>query len=179
MLEITIPAGEMFDETTSEFIECPGKTIKLEHSLVSVSKWEAKHHKPFLKREEKSSEEVLDYIKCMTVTQNVDDKVYAFLSSENLKTIMSYIENPMTATKVPNVGGGPSRETVTSELIYYWMTAYNIPSEYQKWHLNRLMALIEICAFKNAPQKKMSKSQILSRNRSLNAARRAKYNTKG
>ena len=179
MLEIVIPAGEMFDEINSEFVEIPERTIKLEHSLVSVSKWEAKHHKPFLIREEKTSEEMLDYIKCMTVTQNVDDRVYSFLSSDNIKKIGDYIENPMTATKVPNIGGRPNRETVTSELIYYWMTVYNIPSEYQKWHLNRLMALIEICAFKNAPQKKMSKSQIYSRNRSLNAARRAKYNTKG
>ena len=179
MLEITIPAGEMFDESTSEFVEFPEKTIKLEHSLVSVSKWEAKHHKPFLIREEKTSEEMLDYIKCMTVTQNVDDKFYSFLSADNYKEISDYIENPMTATKVPNLGGRPNRETVTSELVYYWMTVYNIPSEYQKWHLNRLMALIEICAFKNAPPKKMSKSQIYNRNRSLNAARRAKYNTKG
>ncbi len=179
MLEIVISSGEMFDESKSEFIEIPEKTIKLEHSLVSVSKWEAMHHKPFLMREEKTPEEMLDYIKCMTVTQNVDDKVYSFLSSENIKKIGDYIEDPMTATKVPNLGGRPSREIVTSELIYYWMTVYNIPSEYQKWHLNRLMALIEICAFKNAPQKKMSKSQIYSRNRSLNAARRAKYNTKG
>ena len=115
----------------------------------------------------------------MTVTQNVDDRIYSFLSSENFDKIGKYIENPMTATKVPKHGNGSSKEIVTSELIYYWMTAYNIPSEYQKWHLNRLMALIEICAFKNAPQKKMSKSQILSRNRSLNAARRAKYNTRG
>ena len=179
MLEITIPAGEMFDESTSEFIECPGKTIKLEHSLVSVSKWESIYHKPFLMRGEKTPEEMLTYIKCMTVTQNVDDRVYSFLSSENFDKIGKYIENPMTATKVPKHGNGSSKEIVTSELIYYWMTAYNIPSEYQKWHLNRLMALIEICAFKSAPQKKMSKSQILSRNRSLNAARRAKYNTRG
>jgi len=179
MLEIVIPAGEMFDEKTSEFIEFQEKRIKLEHSLVSISKWEAIHHKPFLIREEKTYEEMLDYVKCMTITQNVDDRVYNFLTSENYKEIGDYIENPMTATKVPNQGGPKSREIVTSELIYFWMTVYNIPSEYQKWHLNRLMALIEICAFKNAPSKKMSKSQIYSRNRSLNAARRAKYNTKG
>lgn len=186
MLEITIPAQEVFDEDTMEFINVKETKIRLEHSLVSISKWEAKFHKPFLTQEPKTIEETREYVKFMTLTQNVDDNVYRVLTNDNIKAINSYIEDSMTATwftedKFNN--SKPRRqsgEVVTSELIYYWMVSYRIPPEYQKWHLNRLMTLIKICDRKNnQSNKKMSKSDILKRNRELNAARLKKYNTKG
>lgn len=175
MLQITIPPGEMFDESKAEFIKTKGQVLALEHSLVSLSKWESKWHKPFLSKEPKTRQETLDYIKCMTLTQNVDPIVYNFLSIDNINQINDYIDDPMTATtindKSPNK---PNRSIITAEIIYYWMIAFNIPQEYQKWHLNRLLTLIRVCDIKNQPEKKMSKREIMNQHRSLNAARRAK-----
>ena len=156
------------------------ETIVLEHSLVSISKWESKWHKPFLSDKPKTAEESLDYIKCMTITQNVDPSLYKFLSKENYEQINKYIEDPMTASWVNDVNGKKSsREVITSELIYYWMIALNIPVEFQKWHLNRLLMLIKICNAKNQPPKKMSKGELMRRNRSLNAARRKASGSRG
>ena len=180
MLKITIPGGEYFNEETGEFINIKGQTLELEHSLVSLSKWESKWHKPFLTKEEKTVEEITDYIRCMTVTPNVKNDTYTNLTNENIAEINAYIENPMTATTVyDDSKQGSSREIITSELIYYWMIASNIPFECQKWHLNRLLTLIRICEIKNEPPKKMSKGEIMSRNRSLNAARKKRLNTHG
>lgn len=181
MLQITIPSTEMWDEANERFIKTKEQTLCLEHSLVSLSKWESKWHKSFLSsKEEKTVEETIDYIKCMTLTQNVDPEVYNRLSQENFKEINEYIENPMTATKIyEDKGARPNRETVTSELIYYWMIALNIPMECQKWHLNKLLMLIRVCNLKNKPPKKMSKRQLMSRNASLNAARRQQMHTSG
>lgn len=179
MLPITIPDTELFDEEIEEFVTIKGCTLRLEHSLVSISKWESKWKKPFLSKDPMSNEEILDYIKCMTITQNVNPDVYKYLSSENIREISEYINDSMTATKVPKENGIGSHETVTSELIYYWMISLQIPVEFQTWHLNRLLSLIEVCNFKNKPPKKMSRREILERNRALNAQRRAKYNTKG
>ena len=181
MLEITIPAVELYDEINEEFISTKEQTLRLEHSLVSLSKWESKWNKPFFTKEEKTHEELIDYIKFMTITQNVDPNVYNCITDDNMSEITKYIEAPMTATTFSNerVGAGGNGERVTSELIYYWMIALNIPFECQKWHLNRLMTLIKVCSIKNQPPKKMSRNDILRRNSSLNAARRQQYNTKG
>lgn len=180
MLQIVVPAVEMWDESKQEFIRSEDTKLQLEHSLISISKWEAKWCKSFLSTQEKTSEEITDYIKCMTLTQNVDPVVYDCLTPENVKQITDYIEAPMTATCfLSDQAGKSSREKVTSELIYYWMIALNIPPEYQKWHLNRLLTLIRVCNIKNAPPKKMNRRDIASRNAKLNAARRQQLNTKG
>lgn len=180
MLQITIPAGEQWDEINQVFINTKEQTLQLEHSLVSLSKWESKWCKAFLTKNEKTDEETIDYIKCMTITQNVDPNVYNCLTKENVEQIKKYIEAPMTATYFSEEHSGKSsREQVTSELIYYWMIALNIPMECQKWHLNRLLTLIRVCNIKNQPPKKMSKRAIMSRNAALNAARRKQLNTRG
>ena len=181
MLQITIDGGEFFDERTNQFIQVKPRQITLEHSLLSLSKWEAKWKKPFLTDDEKTSEEYLDYIRCMTVTQNVDPLLYNCLSEDNFKQIKEYIHDPHTATTIHSYEPPHGRKrTITSELIYYWMIASNVPTEYEKWHLNRLLTLLRICAIENNPnKKKMTQREILNQNRQLNAARRAKYNTRG
>ena len=180
MLQITIPARELWDETKNEFIYTKACTLQLEHSLISLSKWESKWCKAFYSKQEKSYEETIDYIKCMTLTPNVKDEVYLALTKENIKQITDYIEAPMTATYFSqDKHGGTNREQITAELIYYWMIALTIPFECQKWHLNRLLTLIRVCNIKNQPPKKMSRREILSRNSALNAARRKQMNTKG
>lgn len=179
MLTITIPAIEQYDDAKEEFVSSKAHTIQLEHSLVSLSKWEAKWLKPFLSKEEKTMAQSIDYIKCMTVTQNVDPNVYLNLSRENLSMVSNYIESTMTATTINAEKTNGSREVVTSELIYYWMIALSIPFECQKWHLNRLLTLINVCDIKNRPPKKMNKKEAMSRNKALNAARRKSANTTG
>ena len=181
MLQITVPAVEGWDESKQEFVNLKEQTLRLEHSLVSLSKWESKWCKSFFSKKEKTYEETLDYIKCMTLTQNVDPDVYTRLTRANVMEINKYIEAPMTATyfSEDKSSGGGGREQVTSELIYYWMIALNIPPEYQKWHLNRLLTLIRVCEIKNQPPKKMSKGELMRRNSAINAARLKKYNTTG
>lgn len=182
MLQIIIPGGEQFDVEKQEFIYLgKDQTLQLEHSLVSLSKWESKWCVPFLsKTHKKTFEETLDYIKCMTITQNVKPEVYNRLTVQNFKEIDKYINAPMTATTFHNLGGGKkNEEVITSELVYYWMISLNIPFECQKWHLNRLLTLIQVCNIKNQPQKKMSKREIMSRNAALNEARRKQMNSKG
>ena len=180
MLQIAISGTEQWDEVHQEFVYTKEQTLTLEHSLISISKWEAKWHKAFLSKKEKTREETLDYIKCMTLTPNVDPEVYNCLTSDMYRQINDYIAAPMTATVFSNEKGGPAnREVVTSELIYYWMIALNIPFECQKWHLNRLLTLIRVCNIKNASPKKMGKRALMSRNSALNAARRQSLNTRG
>lgn len=179
MLTITVPARELFDDRTNEFIYTKAHTLQLEHSLVSISKWESKWHKPFLTKETKTEEEMRDYIRCMTITQNVDPSVYLGLSRNNLVQIKQYIDDTMTATTFNDKNKKQNHQVITSELIYYWMVSLNIPFECQKWHLNRLLTLIHICDIKNTPAKKMSRRDVMSRNTALNAARRAKLGTRG
>lgn len=180
MLRITIPAIELWDENKEEFINTKEQTLQLEHSLVSLSKWESKWNKPFLSKDTKTEEEELDYIKCMTITQNVDPNVYKFIPLNVREEIKEYINAPMTATWFSeDKNTKSSSEQITSELIYYWMIAQNIPFECEKWHLNRLITLIKICNIKSQPPKKMGKKAIMSRNAALNAARRKQLNTKG
>lgn len=183
MLSITIPKGECWNEQTNTFISTEKDvTIVIEHSLVSISKWESKYHKPFLSKEKKTNEQLIDYIMFMTITQNVPKNVYYCLTAENLKQVNEYIEDSMTATTFQDFSQSkPSKknEVLTSELIYYWMIANNIPMECQKWHLNRLITLIRVCGIKNNPGKKMSKGEVLSKNRALNEARKKQLNTRG
>ena len=180
MLPIEIAKKELWDNEREEFLYIEATTLRLEHSLVSIREWESKWHKPFLSDQEKTYEETLDYIKCMTITQNVDPNVYNYLSKSIIDKITEYIEAPMTATHfMDDKNGKRSSETTTSELIYYWMIALNIPFECQKWHINRLLTLIRVCNIKNHPSKKMSRREIMSRNTALNAARRKKLRTNG
>lgn len=182
MLQILIPGIELYDEKKNLFIPAQkDQALQLEHSLVSLSKWESRWHKAFLTKREKTPEEVLDYIRCMTITKNVDPSVYDRLTSDNILQIDNYIGDSMTATYFSEDHTKPkaSREVVTSELIYYWMIAQGIPIECERWHLSRLLTLIRVCSIKNSPPKKMSRKSILAQNTALNAARRKQYNTKG
>ena len=180
MLQITVPGVELWDEGAQEFIYSKEQTLQLEHSLISLSKWESKWCKPYLDKKEKTYEEIMDYIRCMTVTPNVKPEVYKCLTEDNMKDIENYINAPMTATYISeDKHGRGNREIVTSELIYYWMISLQIPIEFQKWHLNRLITLIRVCNIKNAPPKKMGKRAIMNRNTALNAARRKRLNTRG
>ena len=179
-LFITIPDSEAFDDRTNQFIQVKGRKIQLEHSLKSIALWESKWHKPYISKDPKTNEELVDYIRCMTLTKDIDPLLYYFIPEQEMKKIADYIEDPMTATTFrEDKKTGPKNKIVTNEIIYYDMIALNIPWECEKWHLNRLLTLIRVCSEKNKPDKKMSKHDIMSRNRALNAARRKKLGTKG
>lgn len=180
MLEITIPESELWDDENQQFIVIKGQTLKLEHSLVSLSKWESKWGKPLLSKASKSHKETVDYIRCMTLTQNVDPMIYDFITDDQIACVNEYINAPMTATRITEKHKAINQnEQITSELIYYWMIALNIPVEFQKWHLNRLLTLIQVCNIKNQPPKKMSQREIYENNALLNAKRRKLNNSLG
>lgn len=184
MLKIIIPAREWFDDVKQEFLfQNKPCELMLEHSLLSLSKWEAKWKKPFLDDKiERSDEEFLDYIRCMTINQGIDPNSYYNLTSDNINEIRNYISDPMTATTIRNAQNkrpGGAKKIVTSELIYAWMINYGVPFECQKWHLNRLMMLIDVCRIESGGSQKMSKADIMRENASLNAMRKAKRKTKG
>lgn len=184
MLYITIPETKLFDEDNSCFIFVKPTKLQMEHSLVSVAKWEAKWKKSFIYEKEKTSEEWLDYFKCMTITQNVDPNVYLCFSSEDYQRICDYIADPMTATIFKddeNKSGGYKNRKVTSEEIYFEMFQYNVPMECQKWHLNRLLALLRVCSIKmKAPSKDTrSKHQRAMDYAKMNAERKARLGLKG
>lgn len=174
MLTITIPELEVFDEKTGNFSILKSKTLQMEHSLVSLSKWESKWKKPFFKDDDKTAEELLDYIKCMTITQNVPDYVYHQMSQENVKQINDYIHDSMTATTISNPKKSTKSEIVTSELLYFYMTAFNIPDKCEKWHINRLIMLIRVCSIKNSTPEKMNKQDYFKHRKALNQQRKAK-----
>lgn len=179
-LTITIPAVELFDEVKMEFVNTKEQTLELEHSLVSLAAWESQWEKPFLSKEQKTREETISYIKHMTLTPNVDPDVYNYIGDDNIQKINAYIEAPMTATTFSDdKNGKKNRETITAEIIYYWMVALTIPPEYQYWHINRLMTLIKVCSIKNAPPKKMSQAEAMRENKALNEARRKQFNSRG
>ena len=182
MLRIKVPISpEGYDELKNEFIEPKYQILQLEHSLVSISKWESKWCRAFLSKKDMTAEEILDYIKCMTITQNVDPDVYNYITMDNVNEVKRYIEAPMTATTVSEDRSGKKKnnEVITAELIYYWMIALQIPFECQKWHLNRLLTLIRVCNVKNSPSKKRSMRDIMRGNAELNAARRKQLNSRG
>lgn len=185
MLSLDIPDLEVWDEDAERFVTVRRRTIQLEHSLISLKKWESKHKKPFLGKDH-TPEELIDYIRCMTIASDVSPVVYdSYISrsEEALREIEAYIEDPMTATTFAADQAGsrynPSRSVVTSEIIYYWMVTFNIPFECQRWHLNSLLTLIRVCAIKNAPRKKMSRREVMERNRLLNEQRRSMSGSTG
>lgn len=179
MITLEINETELFNEETNEFEKIKSLTLQLEHSLVSLSKWESKWKKPFLSSN-KTTEESIDYIKCMTINPNISDYYYKCLTPKQINDVANYISDPMTATTFPNdASNKKSREVITSELIYYWMISQNIPYDCRKWHLNQLLTLVRVCALKSSPPKKMNKSSILAQNKALNAERRAKLGTRG
>lgn len=183
MLDIEIPGGEFYNQSTQEFIQIKGKRLSMEHSLISLSKWEARWRKPFLEDKPKTSAEKLDYIRCMTITSNVDPLLYKCLSQANMMEIEKYIDTPQTATTIREYRNSNQRRhqpTMTSEVIYSLMIGYNIPHEYERWHLSRLLTLIKLREIASNPKrKKMSRQEIFEQNRELNAARRAKYQSNG
>jgi hypothetical protein len=179
MLKVTIPSIELFDEAKSEFVKPKEQILQLEHSLISLSKWESKWRKAFLSKDDKTVEETIHYIKCMTLTPNVDDDVYRCITNDIVKQVREYIDADMTATTFSKDNRPPGREIITAEIIYYWMIQFNIPFECQKWHLNRLLTLINVCNIKQGPPKKMSKRELANRNSALNAARRQALQTGG
>lgn len=180
MYTLTIPDyNDLWDEGKEEFVSRKGARIKIEHSLVSLAKWEQHYHKPFLVQSGKTFEESVYYIKCMTLTQNVPDSVYLNIGSKEIEEVDAYINDPMTATQFTKTeekeGASPHHEIMTNELIYYYMIALQIPVEFQKWHLNRLITLIEVCKRKNTPAKKMTAQQLAQHHQSVNARYRAKH----
>lgn len=181
MLLLEIPETELFDESTDRFITIKAQTLKLEHSLISISKWESRWLKPFLSSNNKTREELLDYIKCMIVSPIQDPNIINYISAKEIKTISDYMDSPMTATTVTFFEQNKQKqksETITSELIYYWMISAGIPFECEKWHINRLFALLKIFSAKNTPKKKMTKDMAQSQ-AALNAKRRAKLKSRG
>lgn len=181
MLPLKIPGKESWDAAKEEFVYTKPTLLSLEHSLVSVSKWEARWGRSFLADPPKTRAEWLDYARCMTLTQNVPPEVYASFTQKEFNAIQAYIDAPMTATTIKQKKNtrGSKVTTVTSEIIYYWMIELGIPFECQKWHLNRLMTLIRVCDIKSGPQKKMSQKDILRDNMRLNKQRRARLNSRG
>lgn len=180
MLTLHVPANELWDRSNAEFISIKEQTLKLEHSLVSLSKWESKWKKSFLFSKDKTPEEIVDYIKCMTLTQNVDPNVYLCLTTSDINRISDYINDSMTATTIiDDPTEKKSRKVITAEVIYSWMVAQHIPFECQKWHLNRLLMLIRVCGENTKQPKKRKSKDILAQNAALNAARRKQFNTRG
>lgn len=182
MLEISVPGGEFWIEESEEFIHTKPQKLRLEHSLISISKWESKWKRAFLADRPKTDEQVLDYIRCMTINGDFPPETYAALSQENIDEIMAYIGDSMTATYIYKGFGNDNSsgrgEVLTSELIYYWMVCFNIPVEFQKWHLNRLLTLIDVFEAKNSTKKRKI-GEIIKDNRALNEMNKARFNTRG
>lgn len=180
MFHVEIPDREFFDEGQMRFVKIEGGSFDIEHSLAAIAEWESKWKVPFLSGKKRTLEESLDYIRCMTLTPGVSTALYKNLDNKTLEAINKYIDDKHTATTIKqNSPKKRSNELITSEVIYYWMTTFNIPWECERWNLNRLLTLIEVCSVKGAPQKKMKNRDILAQNRALNNARRAQYGTRG
>lgn len=179
MLKIVVPKKELWDENRNEFIQIESETtLEIEHSLVSLQEWEMKWHKPFLSKDQKTNEETLDYIRCMTLN-DVPSEVYSALTSNEITAIKEYINDSHTATTFSAINKKANNEVITAEIIYYWMIAFNIPPEYRYWHLNSLLTLIQVCNVKQEKPKKMSRSELARRNTAINEARKARLHSKG
>lgn len=182
MLKLSLPKLDVWDEKTEEFKEIGGQTVELEHSLYTVAGWEAKWKTPFAKKKGLTKEQLLDYIiSFMCQTPEVPRSAWLTLDQECLKKVNDYMEDPQTGTtihKSPFTSNGKS-ETVTAELIYFYMTQFNIPPEYEHWHLNRLMTLLTVCSIKNSPPKKMGRKEAAQWQAAQNAKRRSKLGSRG
>lgn len=179
MLQLTIPETEFWDEATQEFITVKSQTIQLEHSLISLQRWESKWKKAFLSNQDKTYEETMDYIRCMTITPNVNPMVYRCFTSQQLKEINEYIADPMTATIIVDREAKSGKKIITAELIYYWMISFNIPFECRKWHLGQLLTLIRVIDIESRPKKNRPKKDVLAEYKAINEARRRELGTKG
>jgi hypothetical protein len=180
MLRITLQGEEFYNEVTEEFSTVGDVVLELEHSLISLSKWESKFEKPFLSPKDKTAEEILGYVEAMIMTPDLPTDVFARFTQEHISKVNAYVDSKQSATTFAEIAKPKGRsEVVTSELIYFWMTTFHIPFECENWHLNRLFALIRICNIKNSKPTKMSRSEIAQRNRQVNAERKAKLGTTG
>lgn len=180
MLQIIVPEREFFNDETSEFTKSKAETLQLEHSLLSLAKWESKWRKPFLSSKDKTNEETLDYIRCMIIGPNTNPEIFNAIPGEVFAQIKNYINDPMTATWFSELPGQKrNNRIITAEIIYYWMISLNIPMECQKWHLNRLLTLIRVCSIESQAPKKGNRKEIFSRQAAINQARRAKLKSKG
>lgn len=180
MLVLQLLAADYYDENKGRFITRKPRKVMLEHSLVSLSRWESKWKESFLSNKKKTREQSLDYIRFMSTSGVLDDETLSMFGPKEMATINEYIEDKMTATTIKRRGPAPhSRDIITAEVIYWWMIQYGIPMECEKWHLNRLLTLIEVCSVKSGPQQKMSRQEEMAQRRMLNASRKAHLNTKG
>ena len=174
VLDLYIPGKEFWNSELQEFIYTKDITLHLKHSLVSLTRWEQHYKRRFLDNGPKNEEEYRFYIQCMTLNKDVDPLVYTVLQEDDIKKVTDYLHDSMTATTLPKQNNNRSNsEKLSSELIYYYMTALNIPFECEKWFLNNLIILISIASIKNNPQEKKSKPSWSSI-RALNAERNAK-----
>lgn len=181
MLRIEVPEMELFNDKTNEFFMIGGVSLQMEHSLVSLSSWESKWHIPLLGKEDKTKEQMLDYVRCMTLTEDVDPITYRYLPNDLFSKIVDYIHDPATATTIHSIQKtvGGKKETITAEIIYYWMVTLGVPGEYETWNLNRLFTLLSVISIKNSPQKKIGRREAAEWRAAENARRRAKYHSKG
>jgi hypothetical protein len=179
MLRLTVTTVEGYDDSSSTFVASESVVIELEHSLLSLSKWESRWEIPFLGSESKTDEQTLDYVRCMFSGDEFPEELFSKLTQANYEEINEYINAPMSATTFNDNQNSASREVVTAELIYYWMIALGIPFECQEWHLNRLLTLVKVCNIKNAPAKKMTASAATAERQRLNELRRKETGSKG
>lgn len=180
MLSITIEPIELFDEVNNRIIRTEQYDVELEHSLVSLSKWESKWKIPFLGKTPKTNEQTIDYVRCMNLTPGVPPEAFDHLTDAFLEQVTAYIQQDMTATTFRETPGArPNREIITAEIIYYWMTQAQVDWRVEEWHLNRLMALLKVVNLKQSPGKKMSKAEIMAQQRALNEQRRQQLGTNG
>lgn len=179
MLSLHVSVSEDFDEDKQEFV--PKKiTLELEHSLLSLSKWESKFEKPFLGKDDKTTEETFWYIKAMTLTPNVPPEIYEKLSNENIQEINDYINGKHTATTFHDLPGGPvNREVITAEIIYNWMIVLKIPLAWEERHLNKLFSLVRTVNLKSQPAKRVPRRDMLAQRKALNAQRQKELGTRG
>lgn len=182
-ITINIPARELFDPATNRFINTEAKTLTFEHSLMSIAKWESKWHKPYMSKEQRTEEEIRDYIRCMCITDKVDPNIFYAMDQKTINKIVDYITDPQTATTFKKKDERPNREIITNEIVYYWMCELGIPFDpCQKWHFNRLMTLIRVASIKKQSPKKSGKKgqqDAINRMSAENARRKALYNTRG
>lgn len=182
MIEIIVGGDKLYKESTNEFIDLPKTKIQLEHSLISIHKWEMKYHRPFLKSD-KTQEEVIEYLKCMTITKNVNPLLYQHIPNSELNRILEYIKDEHSATTFYNdglIGAAKTKnEVITAEIIYYWMISLSIPVEFEKWHLETLLKLIKVVTVKNQPKKKIDQRAWAMERARINAERRKMWNSKG